>query len=603
MLGMLRRLLATHNSDFSAMSNSPQSSARQNSLSAASDIDDRFRVIFDAVNDGIFISNPATGRFIEVNQPGCDMFGYDKAELIGRDIEALSSGVHPYTQDMAIEWLRRASLGQPQVLEWHCKKRDDVLFWVEISIRLTEFEHAPAVIAIVRDITQRKRLDAQIVYATQHDELTGLANRSMFTKALDRAIAQSVRSGKSFSILYLDLDHFKDVNDTRGHLAGDRLLRLVAERLQANVRPSESVARFGGDEFAILIGSPREFDEIAGLANRLIRSINEAFLIDGDGVYVGASIGIETYGEDACDAETLLRHADIALYRAKAEGRGTYRFFSKAMNDEMRSRVTLSAELRSAISTTQLFLVYQPQVLANDGHIVGVEALIRWRHPRRGILLPASFLPVAESSGLMGELGQWVLREACQQGRQWIDEGIEPRTIAVNVSSAQFKGPFELEKSVLAVLTETGLPPHLLELEITETTIIGLSSEQLTMIQRLRCRGVKISLDDFGTGYSALNYLRLFSVDQIKIAREFTSALVTSAEAASIVKLIIDISRVFGNEVTAEGVETPEQLKLLRDWDCQKMQGFYFAPPMSGEAIVPLLSAGNIKPSMANAAA
>ena len=299
----------------------------------------------------------------------------------------------------------------------------------------------------------------------------------------------------------------------------------------------------------------------------------------------------------------LLRHADIALYRAKAEGRGTYRFFSKAMNDEMRSRVTLSDELRSAISTAQLFLVYQPQVLANDGHIIGVEALVRWRHPRRGILLPASFLPVAESSGLMDALGQWVLREACQQGRQWIDAGIEPRTIAVNVSSAQFKVPFELEKSVLAVLTETGLPPHLLELEITETTIIGLSSEQLTMIQRLRCRGVKISLDDFGTGYSALNYLRLFSVDQIKIAQEFTSALVTSAEAASIVKLIIDISRVFGNEVTAEGVETPEQLNFLRDWDCQKMQGFYFAPPMSGEAIVPLLSAGNIKPSMANAAA
>ena len=223
-----------------------------------------------------------TGRFIEVNQPGCHMFGYEKSELIGRDIGALSSGVHPYTQDIAIEWLRKASLGQPQVFEWQCMKKDKGLFWVEVSIRFTEFEHSPAVVAIVRDITERKRLDSHIVYAAQHDELTELANRSMFTKALDRAIAQSVRSGKGFSILYIDLDHFKDVNDTRGHLTGDRLLRVVAERLKADVRSSDNVARFGGDEFAILIGRPSEPEEVVALANRLIRSINEAFLIDGN---------------------------------------------------------------------------------------------------------------------------------------------------------------------------------------------------------------------------------------------------------------------------------------------------------------------------------
>ena len=265
----------------------------------------------------------------------------------------------------------------------------------------------------------------------------------MFTKALDRAIARSVRSGKSFSILYLDLDHFKDVNDTRGHLAGDRLLRLVAERLHANVRPSEKVARFGGDEFAVLIGGPREPEEIAALANRLIRSINEPFLIDGNEAHVGGSVGVETYNEAACDAETMLRHADIALYRAKAEGRGTYRFFSEAMNEEVRSRVSLTDELRSAISSGQLFLVYQPQVQANDGHIVGVGDT-----PGAEFSCPGPFLPVAGKQRFHGDApGQWVLREACQQGRQWIDAGNEPLTIAVNVSSAQFKVPFQLESN------------------------------------------------------------------------------------------------------------------------------------------------------------
>ena len=266
-----RRFLAPHGSNFCAMSKT-QRSVRQSPLSTTCNIDNRFRAIFDAVNDGIFIVDPGTGRFIEVNHTGCDMFGYNKSDLIGRDIAALSSGDQPYTQDMAIERLRKASSGQAQVFEWRCRKKDEVQFWAEISIRLTKFEHSPAVIAIVRDITDRKRLDARILYAAQHDELTGLANRSMFTKALDREIAQSVRSGKRFSILYLDLDHFKDVNDTCGHLAGDRLLRMVAERLHANVRPSEKVARFGGDEFAILIGGPRELDEIGVLANRLIRS-------------------------------------------------------------------------------------------------------------------------------------------------------------------------------------------------------------------------------------------------------------------------------------------------------------------------------------------
>jgi len=298
-----------------------------------------------------------------------------------------------------------------------------------------------------------------------------------------------------------------------------------------------------------------------------------------------------------------MSHADIALYRAKTEGRQAFRFFSDAMHEEVQERVTLTNELRFAIPSGQLFLVYQPQVRAKCGRIVGVEALVRWRHPRRGTLSPDEFLPVAESSGLIGPLGEWVLREACRQGRQWIDAGIAPDTISVNLSSAQFKDPFELEELVLATLRETGLPPHVLELEITESTLIGISSQHEEMIQRLRGAGVRFALDDFGTGNSSLNHLRRFPVDRIKIAREFISELAPNTKTASIVKLIIGLGRALGNDVLVEGVETPEQLSLLQDWGSPEMQGFYFATPMSAESIAPLLSAGMTNPAKPNAAA
>jgi len=585
-----------------AMNNALWNVENQRPVASLSEIGDRFRVIFNAVNDGIFIVDTYTRRFIEINRPGYTMFGYDEFELIGSDIQTLSSGVHPYTQDMAIELIGKACSGESQIFEWQCKTKNGVLFWTEISIRFTEFGRTPVVLAVVRDIAERKRLDARIVYMAQHDVLTGLANRSMFTAALDHAIAQSIRTGRKFAILSLDLDHFKEVNDVRGHLTGDRVLRLVAERLHAIVRLNENVARFGGDEFAILLEDQHDPAELAALANRLIVAISRPFLIDGNEIYVGASIGLSVFGEDASDAETLLAHADIALYSAKAEGRQNYRFFSAAMNKEVQSRVALSDELRLAIPAGQLFLVYQPQVTAKGGRIVGVEALVRWRHPSRGILMPGLFLPAAESNGLIGALGNWVLREACKQARQWSDAGIVPGKIVVNLSAAQLKSPLELEKTVLAILAETRLPPHLLELEIAETTVISLSSQHEQVIQRLRRAGVTFSFDDFGTGYSSLSYLQRFSIDRIKIAQEFISELTNRAESASIVRFILSLARDFGNEVIAEGVETPEQLNLLQNWGCAEVQGFYFAHPMSAEAIVPLLRAGTIIPSTTCAA-
>jgi diguanylate cyclase (GGDEF)-like protein/PAS domain S-box-containing protein len=678
---------------------------------------DQYREIFNAVNDCILITNPVTGRFIEANRSCCEMFGYETGELTGQPVETLSSGIAPYTREAAIDLCRRAYRGEPQIFEWQCKTKNGFVFWTEVSLRLTAFGPTPAIIAnvrdiserkeqqerfrqlaenideafwmsnpektvmlyvspgyeaiwgrscqslyddprqwieaiheddrarildvaqrqadstyneeyrivrpdgevrwiadrafpvrddtgriyrvagVARDITERKRLDAQISHMADHDALTGLPNRAAFTSTLKGALLHARRSGASLAVLFLDLDNFKDVNAVRGHFFGDQMVQLVAERLQRALRFNGSVFRVGGDQFAILLGDAIEPAEVAAVAERLIAAISCPFVIDGGAIQIGASIGVALAGDGARDPAILMSQAETALYRAKAEGRQTWRFYSAAMNAEVQSRIALTGELRAAIPAGQLRVVYQPQVRSRDGRIGGVEALVRWAHPNGGVLQPASFLPVAESSGLIVGLDRWVLREACRQGRQWMDEGRAPGVMCVNLSFAQFQQPLEFERYVMGVLEETGLPATMLELEITETTFIGFSSEHRHTIQRLRGVGIRFALDDFGTGYSSLNYLRRFSVDRIKIAREFIADVAVSRDAAAIVKCILSLARDLGNGVVAEGVETAEQLKLLQDWDCPDVQGFYFAEPMTAEAVAPLLSAGAIRPT------
>jgi diguanylate cyclase (GGDEF)-like protein/PAS domain S-box-containing protein len=678
---------------------------------------DQYRAIFDGVNDGILITNPVTGRYIEANRSCCEMFGYEMGELSGLPVETLSSGIQPYTREAAIELCNKAYMGEAQIFEWPCKTKNGFVFWTEVSLRFTTFGSTPAIVAnvrdiserkeqqerfrqlaenidevfwmsnpektvmlyvspgyetiwgrscqslydnprqwleaiheddrerilelarrqatsdydeeyrivrpdggvrwisdrafpvrddegriyriagVARDITERKRLDAQIAHMAQHDALTGLANRSTFTSTLKRVLLHAQRNGDSLAVLFLDLDNFKDVNALRGHFVGDQIVRLVSERLQRAVRFDESVFRLGGDQFAVLLCDAGEPADIAAVAERLIAAIGSPFKIGGGEIHIGASIGVAMAGDGASDPAILMSQAETALYRAKAEGRRTWRFYSAAMNAEVQSRIALTSELRVAIPAGQLRVVYQPQVRSSDGRIGGVEALVRWAHPDGRVLSPASFLPVAESSGLVVGLDRWVLREACRQGRQWMEAGVAPGVVCVNLSFAQFKQPLEFERYVLAILDESGLPATMLELEITESTFIGFSSEHRHMIQRLRGAGIRFALDDFGTGYSSLNYLRRFSVDRIKIAREFIADVAVSRDAAAIVKCILNLARDLGKGVIAEGVETLEQLKLLQDWDCPDIQGFYFSRPMTAEAIAPLLSAGAIAPA------
>ncbi len=439
---------------------------------------------------------------------------------------------------------------------------------------------------------ERGRQIQKISYTARHDILTGLPNRGVFVETLEQAIATAHRVSKTFAVLYLDLDHFKDVNDTLGHPIGDLLLQAVAQRLQASIRETDTVARFGGDEFAILLTDLLEPADTAVLSDKVLKTLSEPFLIQGHDIRTGASIGIEVHGSGAPDAETLLSHADVALYRAKSEERGTYRFFTDAMDAEVRARVTLSANLRDAIASNQLFLVYQPQVDVDTHRIIGLEALVRWRHPKRGLILPAEFIPVAERSGLIATIGHWALHEACRQMKEWLETGIALPLVGVNVSALQFKSPLELENDIAATLADTGLSAKHLELELTETVFMEASREHSDVLLRLRKAGVRIAIDDFGTGYSSLQYLSRFPVDRIKIAQNFTFDITSNSVNATIVKAAIGLAHDLGLDVIVEGVETAEQMHLIRTFSAHKVQGFYFSKPLLVSEVTPLLRVG-----------
>jgi diguanylate cyclase (GGDEF)-like protein len=447
-----------------------------------------------------------------------------------------------------------------------------------------------------REAEERQRAEERVNTMARNDALTELPNRRVFVEAVQQAIARKKRGATGFAVLYLDLDHFKDINDTLGHPVGDRLLKAVSWRLRASVRATDTIARFGGDEFAVLQLDLADPADAGALASKLLAALSEPFVLDDGEIRTSTSIGIAVYAADVEDAETMLAHADVALYRAKSEGRHAFRFFTEAMDQEVRRRFQLSNELRTAITANQLFLVYQPQVETDTGRILGVEALVRWRHPTRGLMPPVEFIPVAERTGLIIALGHWVLYEACRQAKVWLDLGIAPQIMAVNISALQLRTPLDLEKDVGAVLHETGLPARMLELELTESALMETSREHNDTLLRLRDRGIRLAIDDFGTGYSSLDYLRRFPVDRIKVAQEFMIDLTSEPGNAAIVKAAIGLARELGLNVIAEGVETVGQKDFLKTLGCNVAQGYYFAKPLPTEEMTALLQTGRVAP-------
>ena len=547
---------------------------------ALAESEEKFRTIVASVNDGIFLVDPATGTVLDVNPPGCNMFGYARDELVGREVAMLSSDVPPYTQSAAMEWIGKVQSIGPQTLEWRCKAKDGHLFWGEVSVRSAAFGPRSLLLATLHDITDRKRIEAEMVKMARFDALTGLANRVAFLDRLNLAIARARRGAAPFAILYLDLDHFKDVNDTLGHPQGDALLRAVADRLQRCVRDTDLVARFGGDEFAVLQDEMKDIESAKRLAAKIKDALAAPYSIDGNRMSTTASIGIVPYGEDIGGAEAMMMKADLALYRAKDRPEGAQpRADQRGPAAGHRAR-----RIRTLLPAT---------VELASGRIVGLEALIRRNHPTRGVLLPATFIPIAETTGSIAVIGQWVIERACRQIGDWREQFIAPGnvmvSVAVNLSAAQFRLAPAIDRVIAESLARYHVDPSQLELELTESVLMETTEKHREVLEGLRRIGVRLAIDDFGTGYSSLDYLRSFQVSRLKIDRRFVEDVTTNPDDAIIVRATIGLAHALGIEVIAEGVETAEQRQFLVSAGCTLAQGYYFGEPVPAARMTEIL--------------
>jgi len=440
-------------------------------------------------------------------------------------------------------------------------------------------------VATYEDITERRRTESQIAYMAHHDALTDLANRVLFRHEMERALASAQRQETTIAILCLDLDRFKDVNDSLGHETGDALLRIVAERLRRCVREVDIVARLGGDEFAVLQSGIRSPEDCSALATRIVDAIGMPYELEGQEIVIGTSIGIALALDKGTAPDQLLKHADLALYRAKSEGRSTFRFFEPEMDAQLKARRAMEADLRKALANREFELVYQPQINIGAGKVGGFEALLRWRHPEHGLVSPADFIPVAEDIGLIVPLGEWVIEQACRDAAAWP----EPIMVAVNLSSVQFRHR-GLVQSVARALAQSRLAPDRLELEITESVLLQDNDMTTATLHQLRRLGVHIALDDFGTGYSSLSYLRSFPFDKIKIDQSFVREMSSRTDCLAIVQSIASLGASLGMSTVAEGVETEDQFLQIRAAGCTEVQGYYFGRPKSAGDISTKLS-------------
>jgi diguanylate cyclase (GGDEF)-like protein/PAS domain S-box-containing protein len=539
-----------------------------------------FRLLFDSNPVPMIVCALDDERILGVNDAAVEHYGYSRAEfekLTIRSVQAFEA---------ELPWEGDHSSDEMAARTWKHVRADGTLIDLAIYSRHLIYGDQQAVLLALMDITERKRAEARLAFMAQHDGLTGLPNRSLLRQHMDEIMLHSRRGAEKIAVLILGLDNFKAVNDTLGHGIGDKLLRGVAKRLRSTLREEDTLARLNSDEFAIVQSGLTRPEDAVMLARRLLEAISDPYLLDGHSVVIGASIGIAMAPGDGDESEKLLKHADMALSRAKNDSRGTFSFFEAGMDARAQSRRKIEIDLRAAIHNDVLRPYYQPLVDLATGRITGFEALVRWPHPERGMISPAEFIPVAEETGLINGLGGLMLRRACMDAALWPDSV----RVAVNLSPLQFRVG-NLLSVVMDALKQSGLPATRLELEITETLLLEKSSQVLATLHALRAMGVRISMDDFGTGYSSLSYLRSFPFDKIKIDQSFVRDLGSNRDAQAIVRSIISLGTGLGVTITAEGVETEAELSCLRAEGCHEGQGFLFSQARPNSEIVKLLQA------------
>jgi diguanylate cyclase (GGDEF)-like protein/PAS domain S-box-containing protein len=546
--------------------------------------EEKYRAIFEDAIVGIFQSTLG-GRYTTVNPAMAHMLGYDSPQELVASITDISQQV--YVDVKRREEFKRLLREQGMVKNFECQvyRKDGSKMWLSANARAVSKDGVlVGYEGMNEDITARKVAEERVQFLAYYDALTGLPNRTLLQDRLAKALAGARRRKDKVAVLFLDLDGFKDINDTLGHSVGDLLLQDVAERLKRQAREQDTVARVGGDEFLIVLSSVKDIPDAAVATERFLDTMAAEFVVQGHSLNVGCSIGVSIFPEHGADGETLIQNADAAMYNAKERGHSKFRFFTQDMNAQAVERLTLESSLRLALDKQQLFLVYQPKMDIATGRITGLEALLRWQHPELGLVPPDKFIPIAENSGLILPIGEWVLRSACSQARKWQDEGLPAVTVAVNVSAVQFRqeGFCELVKRVLH---ETRLTPQYLELELTESLLLANADVVFSVLQELKAMGLTLAIDDFGTGYSSLSYLKQFPVSKLKIDRSFVRDVAMNPDDVAITTAIISMAKSLNLKVIAEGVENEPQMSFLREHLCDEIQGYYFSKPLTVDKV------------------
>jgi diguanylate cyclase (GGDEF)-like protein/PAS domain S-box-containing protein len=559
----------------------------------------RFRTAMDATADAIFLLDRSGMCFVDVNATACRMLGYERAEFLALGAAGLRDSDRARLQELYHKLLEGEQSGA--MAELLVPRKDGSSLAVEVQRRTLRSGSGWILVAVARDITERKEAEQRLLKLAHYDTLTGLPNRTQFCHALSRALEQAAEHGWAVGVLFLDLDRFKTVNDTLGHPIGDELLRQFSSRLVDCLRVRDTVGRFGGDEFAAVLMLPDGPQTSIAVVDKIRDALRRPFDLEGHEVTVTASIGITVYPDDGRDADTLVRYADTAMYRAKDAGRDAFRFFTAEMNAQLLARLELENALRRAIDNEEFVLYFQPKVQIGSGRISGAEALIRWNRPGHGIVSPALFIPILEETGLIVRVGIWVLNQACRKISEWSKSATGPVRLSVNVSGIQFFVG-GLEEEVLKAIKLYDIAPELLELELTESSLMSNAEGTITVLRNLKALGIQVSIDDFGTGYSSLAYLKRFPIDKLKIDIAFVREVTSNPDDAAIVLAIINMAHSLKLQVVAEGVEGDAQLAYLKRHGCDEMQGYYFSRPVPEAELEQMLREGKCLPALADEA-